>query len=266
MKESETKSEDIQIIEGELLEVSSGGRIEQSDEVITKVAVRKEGETSKTENQKPKTKLQIQYLALPLIFLTVTLLGGWRLTMPDSAFLFIAPPLICLIYAVILLILFFRAGLIKIEGWFSEDFTLLKNVANAGVLLTLFTATAQIFNSLIPEQGLPFWVFAFCFLWILTANLFSVFDTKRLLQSLGSVFGFAFVAKYLVLSYLTAPVKENSLLGIFENLPQEVFTYLLDLPRYSAGTGYIQFFAVLLYLVGLFLLSPVSVGKNDLTE
>ena len=252
------KTNDFQIVEGELLEVSSGDEPERFDEEKTKVAVR--------IDQRSKTKLQIQYLALPLIFLTVTLLGGWRLAMPDSEFLFLKPPLICLIYAVILLVLFFRAGLIKLEGWFSEDFTLLKNIANAGILLTLFTASAQIFNSLIPEQGLPFWVFAFCFLWILVSNVFSVFDTKRLLQTLGSIFGFAFVAKYLVLSYMTAPVKESSLLGLFDNLPQEVFTYLLNLPRYTAGTGYIQFFAVLLYLVGLFLLSPTSVRTNDLTE
>ncbi len=107
---------DFQIVEGELFEVSSGDEIEQFDEVKTKISVREEKEISKTKDQRPKTKLQIQYLALPLIFLTVTLLGGWRLAMPDSSFLFLAPPLICLIYAVILLILFFRAGLIKIEA------------------------------------------------------------------------------------------------------------------------------------------------------
>ena len=36
-----------------------------------------------------------------------------------------------------------------------------KNVANACILLTLFFASAQIFNSLLPEKGLPFWVFGF---------------------------------------------------------------------------------------------------------
>ncbi len=266
MTEKETiieETNDFQIVEGELLEVSGGDEIETFDEEKTKISTSKKTEKTKTENQKPKTKLQIQYLALPLIFLTVTLLGGWRLAMPDSSFLFLKPPLICLIYAVILLVLFVRANLIKIEGWFSEDFTLLKNIANAGILLTLFTASAQIFNSLIPEQGLPFWVFAFCFLWILVSNVFSVFDTKRLIQSLGSIFGFAFVAKYLVLSYMTAPVSESWWRSLLENPTQEFFTYLFNLPRYTAGTGYIQFFAVILYLVGLFLLSPTSVGSDD---
>jgi hypothetical protein len=42
------------------------------------------------------------YIFLPFIFLTVTLLGGLRLASPDSAFIFLKPPLFCLIFAVIL--------------------------------------------------------------------------------------------------------------------------------------------------------------------
>ena len=33
----------------------------------------------------------------------------------------------------------------------------------------------------------------------------------------------------------------------------QAFTWLLDLPRYSVGTGYIQFFTVVLYMIGLYL-------------
>ena len=50
-------------------------------------------------------KTILQYLLLPLIFLTVTLLGGLRLSAENNAFLFLKPALVCLILATILLIL-----------------------------------------------------------------------------------------------------------------------------------------------------------------
>lgn len=159
------------------------------------------------------------------------------------------------------MVLSFRAGLISVEGWFSEDFPTLKNIANGAVMVTLFAASAQIFNALLPEQGLPFWVFAFCFFWTLWNNLFADFDTKKLLRSLGALFGLAFVVKYLILANLAAPSSESWLQGIFQNPTKEAFTWLFDLPRFSAGTGYIQFFTVIFYLLGLFLLPNSSQKK-----
>ncbi|CAN5641042.1 hypothetical protein BH20ACI4_BH20ACI4_25230 [soil metagenome] len=257
-QESGVESNDYQIVDGELLEVSTGGEIEPFDEEKTKISIKAE---PKTKDQKPKTKNQIQYIFVPLIFLTVALLGGLRLKMPDNNFLFLKPALICLIFAAVMLVLFVRAGLIKIDGWFSEEFTMLENLANGGVFVTLFAATMQVFNSLIPETGLPFWIISFCFLWTLTMNLFAEFDTKKLIKSLGALFGIAFLTKYLVLAYLTAPVSESFWKGILENPTQEFFTYLFDLPRFANGTGYIQFFTVIFYLAGLFLL-PRKLSQN----
>jgi hypothetical protein len=193
------------------------------------------------------------YVLLPLIFLTVTLIGGLRLTSPDNAFVFLKPPLICLVFASVLLVLFFRAGPVHLDGWFSDRLSVLKNVANAAVVLTLFSASTQVFNSLLPEQGLPFWVIGFCFLWTLWNNIFSTFDTQKLLRSLGALFGLAFVVKYLVLANLTANGDASWLQRIWQDPSKEAFTWLLDLPRYSNGTGYIQFFALALFLIGLFL-------------
>lgn len=204
----------------------------------------------------------LRYIVLPFIFLTVALIGGHRFSGADSSFIFLKPALLCLIFAAILLALFFRAGLVRIDGWFSEGFPILKNVANGAVLVTLFAATVQLFNSLLPEQGLPFWVVGFCFFWTLWNNLFADFDTKKLLRSLGALFGLAFVAKYLVLANLTAPVNESGLRGMFENPAKEAFTWALDLPRFSAATGYIQFFTIALYLLGLFLL-PASTRDSE---
>ncbi len=213
------------------------------------------GASAADQNRQKQFKL---YLLVPFIFLTVTLLGGLRLASSDSSFVFLKPALLCLIFALVLLVLFVRGGLIALDEWVNEQFPLLTNIANSAVLLTLFAASAQIFNSVMPEQGLPFWVVAFCFLWTLWNNLFADFDNKKFLRSIVALFGFAFVAKYLVLANLTAPASESWLRGMIENPAQEAFTWILALPKYSTGTGYIQFFAVLLYFMGLFLLPQTT--------
>ncbi len=213
-------------------------------------------QTSKIKDQRSA----LNYLVLPLIFVAVTLTGGLRLGVTDNAFIFLKPPLICLVFASVLMILFFRSGLMALPGWFSDRYSTLQNVANAAVLLTIFSASTQLFNSLLPEKGLPFWVVGFCFFWTLWNNLFNDFDTKKLLRSLGALFGMAFVVKYLVLANLTATGDTGLLQRIFENPAKEAFTWLLDLPRYAVGTGYIQFFTLALYLIGLFL-TPQTTKK-----
>lgn len=200
------------------------------------------------------------YLLVPAIFLCAALLGGLRFGAADNAFLFLKPPLVCLVFAAVTMVLFFRSGVVAYDGWFSNEFATLKNTANAVVLLTLFAATVQLYNSLLPEQGLPFWVVGFCFFWTLWNNLFAEFDTKRLLRSLFALFGLAFVVKYLLLANLTAPEGGTWLRRVFENPGKEAFTWLLDLPRYGAATGYVQFFAIALYMIGLFL-TPRSTIK-----
>lgn len=201
------------------------------------------------------------YVILPLIFLTSALLGGLRLAAPDGAFVFITPALICLLFAVVLMVLFVRGGMIAIDGWFSDDFSTVQNIANGVGLLSVYAATVQIFNSLLPEAGLPFWVVAFCFAWSLWNNLFAEFDNKKLLRSMVALFAFAFVAKYIVLTGLTAPAGEGGWLrSLIENPAKETMTWLFELPRYAAGTGYVQFFCLALYLAGLYLLPRSARG------
>jgi hypothetical protein len=250
-KEKSDELNDFQIVEGELLEVSTGKEIENFDEEKTQISTKTRNQV---ENQKSPTAEKIIYLITPFIFLTVTLLGGLRLSEGANDFLFLKPALVCLIFAAITLVLFFRAKLIRLNRWFSEAFSLTTNAANALVLFTLFTASTQVYNALLPERGLPFWIIAFCFFWTLWNNLFAEFDAVKLLKSLGALFGIAFVTKYLVLANLTAPTSESWLKGLWENPAQETFTWLLDLPRFSAGTGYIQFLTLALYLIGLFLI------------
>ncbi|MEZ5346681.1 MAG: hypothetical protein R2681_14105 [Pyrinomonadaceae bacterium] len=246
---------DLEIVEGEILAPDETGLNEEETEISPKkrkVLIGPEEKEEKNEN----TKYYIQYVFLPLIFLLVTLLGGLRVGIENSELIFLRPALICLVFAVIMIALFFRAKLIELESWFSEDQSALKNIANGAVVLTLFSASTQVFNSLLPERGLPFWIVVFCFLWTLWNNLFADFDTRKLLRSLGALFGFAFVAKYLVLSNFVSAEDGSWLYRVWKNPGQEALTYLLDLPRFAAATGYLQFFALLFYLIGLFFLSP----------
>ena len=200
------------------------------------------------------------YVLLPLLFLTVALMGGLRLASPDNAFVFMTPSLVCLFFGVVLIVLFIRGGLIAFDTWFSDDHSTVRNIANGVLLLSLFAATAQVFNSVLPETGLPFWVVSFCFAWSLWNNLFADLDNKKLLKSMIALFAFAFVTKYVVLANLTAPAGDSWLRSMIENPAKETVTWLLELPKYSGGTGYIQFFCLLFYFGGLYML-PRSVDS-----
>lgn len=201
------------------------------------------------------------YLLLPVIFLAVTLLGGLRLGAADEAFIFLKPALICLVFAAVTLVLFVRSGMIAVDGWLSSENSGLRNAANAAVLLTLFSALVQLYNSLLPEQGLPFWIVGFCFFWTLWNNLFAEFDPKRLIRSMSALFAMAFAVRWLFLANITPEPVNSWFQRLLQNPAQEALTWLLDIPRYSVGTGYVQFFTLVLFLLGLFLL-PRTVRKD----
>ncbi|MBV6497116.1 MAG: hypothetical protein DYH05_09115 [Acidobacteria bacterium ACB1] len=193
------------------------------------------------------------YVVLPIVFLLVTLFGGMRFAAADHSFLFLPPPLICLIFGAVTIFLIFRARLIEFESWFNEQHPILENAANAGVILVIFTASVQVYNLLLPETGLANWVVTALFVWTLWNDIFADFDQKKLLRSLAGLFAIAFVTKYLVLSNLAVKNDASWLQRILENPGKEAATWFLDLPVYSPATGYLQFFTILLFLFGLFL-------------
>lgn len=222
---------------------SVDGEIIASKDVETRVATRID----------PSRRAYLVYVYLPIVFLTVTLLGGLRFA-PDASFVFIRPSLVCLILAAMLMVLFARAGSVRLRSWFSEDFSLLTNLSSAIVIGSVYAASTQLFNSLIPEQGVPFWVLTFCFFWTLWNNVFAEFDTRRLMKSLAALFALAFVAKYLILLNLASPADQGWAESVLKNPSQSAATWLLDIPRFSSATGYVQFFATALYMLGLYLL------------
>lgn len=210
-----------------------------------------------------------RFVALPLLFLTVALLGGLRVGVEKSEFIFVAPPLVCLILASLLVFLLLRGRLVILGEWISGDLPVLTNVANAVVLLTLFAASAAIFNSVLPERGLLFWLFALFFLWTLWNNLFAEFDAKRLLRSLAVLFGTAFLLKHLILAaFAVSPAADKTFLQKLSGLILESFGVpqiadVVGASGFAPATGYISFFAVALYIIGLVGLLPRFVGNDS---
>ena len=201
----------------------------------------------------------LRHLLLPTIFLTVALLGGVRVEAGGGAILFVPPPLVTLILAAMLLALFARGGAVRVGRWLSADKGAVENVSHALTLGTLFFASAQAFNSVLPDAGLPRLVLAFFFLWTLWQNQFSAFDARRLLRSLAALFGTAFVVKHLLLASLSDPTG-----GWLRRLTAAALEGVaLGGPAYASSTGYVSFFALALYVGGLFLLPPSPTAEPD---
>src|SRR6266481_697689 len=205
-----------------------------------------------------RNRTLLHFIVTPTILLTVALLGGLRVDAQTKQFIFIAPPLVTLVLAILLGSLFVRAGAIDLRQWLALEQPMLTNVAHLLTLLALFFASAQAFNSVLPESGLLHWMFAFFFLWTLWTNQFSAFDARRLLRSLIVMFSTAFVLKHLLVSGLYAPAG-----GWFSKLAAVLLQGVaIDVPAFAPVTGYVSFFALVLYVAGLLLIGPVPVRPN----
>ena len=201
----------------------------------------------------------LRHVLLPTVFLTVALLGGVRVAAETGALVFVAPPLVSLLMAVMLLSLFVRGGAIRVGGWLSAERGALENVSHALTLGALFFASAQAFNSVLPDAGLLRWMLSFFLLWTLWQNQFSYFDPRRLLRSLAALFGTAFFLKHVLLASLYAPGG-----GWLRRLTAAALEgFALGGPPYAASTGYVSFFALALYVLGLFLLPPSPSVESD---
>jgi len=199
-----------------------------------------------------RNRALLHFIVAPTLLLTVALLGGLRIDAQTKQFIFIAPPLVTLVMAILLGLLFVRAGAIDLRSWLAIDQPALTNLAHLLTLIALLFASAQAFNSVLPESGLLHWMFSFFFLWTLWTNQFSSFDPRRLLRSIIVLFGTAFMLKHLLAAGLYAP--EGGLLRrLVSTLLQGI---AIDVPAFAPVTGYISFFALVLYVVALLLIAP----------
>jgi hypothetical protein len=206
-----------------------------------------------TANNRSRNRALVDNVVLPMLFLTVVLLGGLRVDAESRTFIFVAPPLVTLFLGVLLMLLLVRGRLIRFHHWVRNELPPLTNVVHIWTLITLFFASVQAFNSVLPERGLLHWLFSFFFLWTLWNNQFSSFDPPRLLRSLAILFGTAFVLKHLLLASLYSP-EGGWLKRIAATLLQGVSLGLLEGPSFAPATGYISFFTLALYVTGLIVL------------
>jgi hypothetical protein len=215
-----------------------------------------------TTRDRSRNRALLRYILLPMIFLTVALLGGLRIDVETKAFIFVPPPLITLILSVFLMVLFVRGHAVEIQQWIKSDQPALTNVSHVLTLLTLYFGSAQAFNTVLPERGLLFWLFSFFFLWTLWNNQFSNFDARRLLRSLAVLFGTAFFLKHMFLASLFSPEGgwAKKLTGFFIELGT---LGTLDTQVFAPATGYISFFTLALYVLGLILLTPSPEPEED---
>lgn len=216
-----------------------------------------------TANNRSRNRALLDYVVLPMLFLTVALLGGLRVGTENRTFIFVAPPLVTLLLGVLLMLLLVRGRLIRFHQWVGSELPPLTNVVHIWILITLFFASAQAFNSVLPERGLLHWLFSFFFLWTLWNNQFSSFDPRRLLRSLAILFGTAFVLKHMLLASLYSP-EGGWLKRVAGTLLQGVSLGTFDAPNFAPATGYISFFTLTLYVAGLILLAFVGKDEIDL--
>jgi hypothetical protein len=196
---------------------------------------------------------------LPLLFLTVAFAGGLRVA-PDGALQFLAPPLITLVLALLLLGVMVRGGLLRPPLLLDDSRGALENVCGAVVLLTLLAASAQLLNCLTPETGLLHFAFNVFFAALFSNTLAAAPDRPRLLRSLLVVFAWALVLKYVLLEALYDPAGGFTR-RVAKLLLEGVSLGTLDHQSTSPLTGYVAFCTLVLYLVGLVLLPegpPVS--------
>jgi hypothetical protein len=138
----------------------------------------------------------------------------------------------------------------------------LANLNGFVVLLAAFLAAAQAFNLATPDAGLPFILFSVFFLVLLLNTLAASPDRVRVLRSLVVIFGSAFILKFIVLAAVSDP-EGGRLRRVLLALLEGVTLGTLTQPVAHPVTGYLAFFTLLLFLIGLALL-PHNTGSSHL--
>jgi hypothetical protein len=193
---------------------------------------------------------------LPLLFLTVALLGGVR---PGAAIVLEPPSLFALVLAVMLIGVLIQSGALAPLRLMSATRPALANVNGFVVMAALVAAAAQVFSLLTPGAGMPRLLFSVYFFVLMLNTLAAGPDRVRVLRSLAVTFGAAFILKFIVLDALSDPAsgRLTRLLQIlFEGVTLGTVTQEVQHP----AAGYLAFFTVVVFLVAVSLLPWRGLG------
>jgi len=195
-------------------------------------------------------KAATEAVYLPMLFLTVALLGGLRV---DERVTFVSPPLFALVLGMMLFGVLVRGQVLAPERLMSASREPLENLNGLVVILSAFFAAAQIFNLVTPETGLPFLLFN-VFLFVLLVNTLAAFpDRVSVLRSMAVITGAAFILKFIVLGAISDP-GEGVVKRVLYVLLEGVTLGTLSQPVLHPSAGYIAFATLSLFLVGLAML------------
>jgi hypothetical protein len=196
----------------------------------------------------------LEAIYLPLLFLTVSLLGGLRVA--DRVTL-LPPPLFALVLGMLLFGVLVRGRVLAPELLMNDSRRPLANLNGLSVILSTFFACAQMFNLTIPELGLPHLLFNVFLLVLLLNTLAGSPDRVSVLRSLAVIFGSAFTLKYVVLAALSDPAG-GTLKRMLLVLVEGVTLGTLTQSAFHPATGYIAFATLVLFLVGVAMLHPAA--------
>ena len=187
---------------------------------------------------------------LPLLFLTVALLGGIRV----SERLLLEPPtLFSLVLAVLLVIVLVQSGAIAPHRLVDESRTPLANANGIVVLLAMFCASAQVISCVTPTSGLPALMVTVLVSAMLVQMLSTSLDRRRVLRAVAVTIGVALVLKFVLLASLSAPAGgrvARAIQVLFDNVTLGAIAQ----PPLRPVNGYVAFATIGLYLLGLPLL------------
>lgn len=195
-------------------------------------------------------KSATEAIYLPLMFLTVVLLGGLRVGDRVS---FVPPPLFALVLGVMLFAVLVRGRVLAPDRLMNASRPALENLNGLVVILATFFAATQVFNLVTPESGLPFLLFN-VFLFVLLVNTIAAApDRVSVLRSLAVITGAAFILKFIILGAISDP-GEGTLKRVLYVLLEGVTLGTLTQPPLHPVAGYLAFVTLVLFLIGLAML------------
>jgi hypothetical protein len=189
-------------------------------------------------------------IALPLLFLTVALGGGLRMS---GAIELVPPSPFALVLGLLLLRLLVHSGTLAATRLLASSRSLLENANGGVVMVTLWLASAQVFTLLTPTSGLPRIAFNLYFLLLMLNTAAADPDRPRLIRSLVVTFGATYILKFIVLAELSDP-GSGRMARVLQVLLEGITLGTLTQAVQRPAVGYIALFVVALFFVGVFLL------------